>query len=296
MEDIISMNKENSFFEVTPKSWEDAKKLRQCLNGYIFRGHADKTWALKTSIERAVEQHQQDLLNHPIFFESTIIEKFISRAHHYIQSPPSSNEIFEWLSLLQDFGGPTRLLDFTDSFYIAAFFAAELAESDACIWAINEVDLFEAFIEDSHKASRENIDSKKYIEELITGVFHSTDDLVLSVRPSRLNERVAIQKGLFLFPRNLSKSFEENLCSTLGFGFDTLASKNSRKISTKEMLKNLHNPPSVLKINLSHKWNYDVIGDLYTMNIDSASLFPGLDGFARSLRFIVRGDKYVPLG
>lgn len=291
----VTHNKVNSFFEVTPKSWEDAKKLRQYLDDYIFRGHADKIWVLKTSIERVVEQHQQNQ-NNPITFETTILEKFISRAHHYVQSPPGDKEIFEWLSLLQDFGGPTRLLDFTDSFYIAAFFATELAERDACIWAINERDLFEAFITDRHVTAREYYGSKKYTEEVIERGFYTEDDLVLAVRPSRLNERVAIQKGLFLFPRNLSKSFEKNLCSTLGFGFDTLASKNSRKISVKEMLKNLYNPPSILKINLSHKWNYDVISDLYTMNIDSASLFPGLDGFARSLRFVVRGDKYIPFG
>ncbi len=294
MEDV-TFNKVNSFYEVTPKSWEDAKKIRQCLDGYVFRGHADKTWTLKTSLERAVEQHQQDSTN-PLAFETTILGKFISRAHHYVQSPPGNNEIFEWLSLLQDFGGPTRLLDFTDSFYIAAFFATELAERDACIWAINEQDLSSAFFTDSQASAREAYDSTKYVEEVMARQFYNENDLVLAIRPSRLNERIAIQKGLFLFPRNLSNSFEKNLCSTFGFEFDALVSKNSRKTTTKEMLRNLDDSPSVLKINLSHKWNYDVVSDLYSMNIDSASLFPGLDGFARSLRFVVRGDKYKPLG
>lgn len=44
----------------------------------------------------------------------------------------------------------------------------------------------------------------------------------------------------------------------------------------------------VLKINLPRDWNKEIIGNLYQMNIDAASLFPGLDGFARSLKFPVR--------
>ncbi len=31
------------------------------------------------------------------------------------------------------------------------------------------------------------------------------------------------------------------------------------------------------------------------MNIDAASLFPGLDGFARSLNFIIQSNEYTPL-
>jgi hypothetical protein len=38
------------------------------------------------------------------------------------------------------------------------------------------------------------------------------------------------------------------------------------------------------------------IRDLYSMNIDSASLFPGFDGFARSLRYIVRSDEFTGKG
>jgi hypothetical protein len=73
------------------------------LDGYMFRGHADKTWKLKTNIERAGEQHQQNPFN-LYSFEKVIIEKFISRAHQYIQSLPNKDETFEWLSLLQDYG------------------------------------------------------------------------------------------------------------------------------------------------------------------------------------------------
>jgi hypothetical protein len=43
----------------------------------------------------------------------------------------------------------------------------------------------------------------------------------------------------------------------------------------------------VIKINLPSDWHREILLDLDSMNINSVSLFPGLDGFARSLRLFV---------
>jgi hypothetical protein len=109
------------FFELTPESWEIAKQIGRRLNPYSFRGQAEKKWGLETSIERAAKQFiapagtiwEQ---------EKRILYEFKSRAHYLIQSPPDEGDSLEWLALLQHYGGVTRLLDFTRSFYIASFF------------------------------------------------------------------------------------------------------------------------------------------------------------------------------
>ena len=42
------------------------------------------------------------------------------------------------VSTMQHHGAPTRLLDFTYSVYVAAYFALENADSDGCaVWAVN---------------------------------------------------------------------------------------------------------------------------------------------------------------
>lgn len=292
------------FLEIAPKSWEDAKTLRGPLAGFVFRGHADATWPLMTSMERALEQQRRDLTDQA-GYEHLILDKFKSRAHHFIPSAPHNNEIMEWLALIQDYGGPTRLLDFTESFYIASFFAAEMATSDACVWAINRNALYQkeaekgAKFEKAVRARKTYFNSIKLAEFLMEDVLYpDLPDLVLAIQPPRLNERLAIQKGLFLLPCNITKSFERNLCSTFDLPFDTLNSGNSfvippghtRDISmyyTEDCL------PAVVKIKIMKEWNLNAIRDLYSMNIDSASLFPGLDGFARSLRFIVRDTEII---
>jgi len=293
-----------AFYEIKPKSWEDAKRINKCLKQfrqhYIFRGHASNEWHLKSSLERATEKYREnfsDILQD----ENQIIEKFISRAHQYIQSPPQNQEIIEWLSIIQHYGGPTRLLDFTESFYVASFFAIETATGDSCVWAINE-NLAGILINQKNnihlpyrgtRGSAEFITKAiKFAEEII-GSYSTDKNLVVSIIPSRLNERLATQKGRFLFPCNISNSFEKNICATFDFPFETLDTKNAKLIIPQELeniVTDSDDSTAVVKIVLSKDWHREAIRDLYAMNIDAASLFPGLDGFARSLNFVLRED------
>ena len=113
-------------------------------------------------------------------------------------------------------------------------------------------------------------------------------DSVLDVTPNRLNERIAIQQGISLFPCNTKKPFESNLCAALRLPFDSLSSVNANSMQLKQLDENLKYEASVAKINLPRQFHKDAYLDLHRMNIDEASLFPGLDGFARSLKYHLR--------
>lgn len=117
-------------------------------------------------------------------------------------------------------------------------------------------------------------------------------DFVLGVDPPRLNERLAIQNGKFLFPANLENTFEQNLCVSFDVPFDNLRSVNSQAIKFDFFQSHdsayLINNVSIVKINLPSTWHNPIMVDLGSMNIDAASLFPGLDGFARSLQLTVK--------
>jgi hypothetical protein len=83
-----------------------------------------------------------------------------------------------------------------------------------------------------------------------------------------LNPRLAIQQGLFLAAGNLEKSFEQNFAAVQG------ASDANRVLKITIRLNNLDAKKDILR-------------RLHRMNINRATLFPGLDGFAQWLKSLV---------
>ena len=69
--------------------------------------------------------------------------------------------------------------------------------------------------------------------------------------------------------------------------FNDLGTVNSQKVDIKFFQNaDILNNVSLVKINLPRDWHNPIMLDLDLMNINSASLFPGLDGFARSLQLV----------
>jgi hypothetical protein len=290
------------FVELNPSSWEDAKKIRRHLSDWIFRGHGSKDWKLETNIERAVKQFgcSRELIS---IREKMLIHDFQQRAHHYLQSPPDKEDLIEWLALVQHHGGPTRLLDFTESFYIASYFAIEKTTDDASVWAVNARYLWNKIsqkIECDFTSEQTLVEQQeialRYAESFLTDRA-KRQDCVIGVKPMRLNQRMAIQKGIFLFPCNMEISFEENLCKSFELPMNSLNSENSIRMKADEFIADIENHYVVAKINYSKEWHGAVYDDLYSMNIDAASLFPGIDGFAKSLIHHIRvmegSEKYL---
>jgi hypothetical protein len=129
------MGKHTTALTLRINSWHEARILADELSLWVFRGQEDATWSLSTALQRGATGENAKALITKI--EEQIIEEFQRRAHHFLLDPPELTARMEWLALLQHFGGPTRLLDFTRSFYVAAFFAAEKALAECAIWCIN---------------------------------------------------------------------------------------------------------------------------------------------------------------
>jgi hypothetical protein len=104
----------------------------------------DSRWELKTSLERHTPAEMK-----PSDAEIRRLHEFKRRAHTYLQPQhiPAEDNAGEWLALMQHFGAPTRLLDVTESPYVAVYFAIEEAGQgvEACaVWAINRIWCLEA--------------------------------------------------------------------------------------------------------------------------------------------------------
>lgn len=280
------------FVTIRPKSWSEVKAIFDSSPVWVFRGQARAEWPLETTLYREATRVGLFTLTGPHLLgrERFLIEQFQRFAHHYRSDLPPDDDLLAWLALIQHYGGPTRLLDFTASLYIAAFFAVDATDTDAAIWAIN---LSSLEIASYNKLNFFPVGS---VTDILTAnserlFFHESQDppAVLQAEPSRLHERLWIQKGLFLVPTDPDQPFLTNLASSFNrkpTNFSSprvsrwskkLDERAYRDYGEKEFV-------SVIKVVLHRGMHGQILNDLESMNISAATLLPGLDGFARSLR------------
>ena len=94
-----------------------------------------EAWPLDSSLSRYLQIFKMDRRAWPEP-EGRILRVFKRKAHQFLEKPPDPDDDFQWLALMQHHGAPTRLLDFTWSPYVAAFFALERATGDAAVWGL----------------------------------------------------------------------------------------------------------------------------------------------------------------
>ena len=90
--------------------------------GPWFRGHQKADWLLKPKLYRDRNYGQVAEMN----VEDEIREEFIKRAPILCETLPDGSEErteWEWYFIMQHFGTPTRLLDWTEGALIALYFA-----------------------------------------------------------------------------------------------------------------------------------------------------------------------------
>jgi len=112
--------------------WGDFVEWHQALTGrWAFRGQLSSKWNLHSSLDRAVEVTGKgptsSFTTHTdrAVTEDRLLFRFKQQAHRYLQYLPDDEDLISWLALMQHHGVPTRLLDWTRSPYVAAYFAFE---------------------------------------------------------------------------------------------------------------------------------------------------------------------------
>jgi FRG domain len=281
-------------FLQTTCNWDEVKGIVRLLDCWIFRGQEKARWKLKTNIERVAENFDCRGLGIHIQ-EEEILHQFKRRAQHYIPSISKDMGLIDWLSLIQHHGGPTRLLDCTYSLYVASFFALENATEDAAVWCVKPKPIHRAFnppgslLRDMQTSSTSWQDAmNKCFVEGFTNKTGSERYPVVIVEPVRLNERMSIQKGVFLGPLSIERAFEQSLGKALDLESEYFPEFKPTEVSQDKLDAALVENSSLIKVVIKRPSHKDALTDLERMNITSATLFPGLDGYSRSLKFLMR--------
>jgi hypothetical protein len=229
---------------------------------WAFRGQINSRWNLRTAIERT------DFIKLRKGIEAEFVAEFQRGARNYLSKDELPEHLIEWLALMQHHGAPTRLLDFSRSPFIAAYFAYEQCfvrnDIDVAVWAINYIFFKNKALEELQPDFSLDIQENKNLinESLFEKIFYQSNrNLVFPVEPFRMNRRYSLQQSIFVSTGNSSESF----ISQLNFLGDEITK-------------------AVLKIELPSLLQKEVLRDLQRMNLNRVSLFPDLDGYAASLR------------
>ncbi len=241
-----------------------------------FRGQRESDWSLSTSLDRAVKvefsaptasgyyhlDRETEIRN--------LLFRFQQQAHRY-GGVPSEGDLTSWFALMQHYGAPTRLLDWTSSPYVGLYFAAEDEPlnqgGSSAIWAIDlewlEVRANELLQQSGLGSLSE--DSGERADCLNRLLRETEKPIIVRIDPSRVDERIAAQQGFFLCKLLHPAEFSVVLMDMM-------------------MHPELPASPVVRKLEVPASCRIDFLMSLRAMNIHRASLFPGLDGFGRSLR------------
>jgi hypothetical protein len=165
---------------------------------------------------------------------------------------------------MQHHGAPTRLLDLTWSPYVAAFFALERGSPRSAVWAFNAPKINgpdKIVVEGGREVDLRPIGTfmdGSYERDFLKG----TTPFAVIGEPKVMNHRLVAQSGTFLIPGVLDRPVDRILA---GYRTDdTLVAKFEFDTPTLRA---------------------DAMRALYAMNITYATLFPDLDGLARSMAY-----------
>lgn len=138
--------------ELTPEDLDDLYRILNSVSDtqlFVFRGHANKAWPhLVTSLHRALENGATPVEQAKLEADSIAAFRRHGRSLLHNSELAYFDRILDGVTLMQHYGAPTRLLDWTLSPWVAAYFVVSeqaSADQDGVIWAFNQARLVKQY-------------------------------------------------------------------------------------------------------------------------------------------------------
>ena len=264
-----------SIHEVTVHNWDELQsaifdgvwdeKILRYRDNRVYRGMANQKWSLYPSLNRACA--------HDLTLEKQMIRSFKKYGYADLKDIQS---FWQLLALAQQYGLPTRLLDWTYSPLVAAHFATEdqhAYNKDGVIWCVDVEKMnlqLPPALRGLLEAERGNIFSIEMLDK-IGGNFDTLSALsprpfALFFEPASLVNRIANQYALF------------SICSDPAVAINDLS-------DTEGCFKRIVIPAEA-KLEIRDKLDY--------INISERMIYPGLGGISKWItrRYAALGPQY----
>jgi hypothetical protein len=225
---------------------------------YALRGLYDKSFELKTSLIRLGGNYSD--------MEKHLLRNFRKYAG---KDAVTQDLLWNWISLAQHHGLPTRILDWTFSPYVALHFATENTEKfniDGVIWCVNFKRIRD-FLPPSLKADLDREKSLAFTVEMLNArcnkledfdaMKSGSEDFVVFFEPPSLDNRIINQFALHSIMSNSQMLLNDWL--------------------------NIH-PDTYYRIVIPAALKWEIRDKLDQANITERVIFPGLDGLSAWLR------------
>jgi FRG domain-containing protein len=194
---------------------------------------------------------------------------FKTKFHLYDNENIEPESKLAWLAVMQHYGVPTRLLDFTESPYVALYFALEAYQphlkKDFAVFALDYTAIMEISIshirdkDSDFKETRETVHPQqdKIFDNVVDRFAY---DIAWVTEPKKHNKRLDRQGGCFLTSGNRSLRIADVL---------EMSAYKSAQISKYCIESGLY---------------AQIFALLRKMNLTSKGLYGDLDGLARAVR------------
>ena len=249
--------------------------LNELPNCFVYRGQANANWKLESTLERVIGNKWSS--KHAKNFEDHSYNTFCSKYHIYNHAEHIPNSKLSWLSVMQHYGVPTRLIDFTESPYVALYFALEsfnpLDKDDFSIYAIDYTAVMDSSLEYIKGIDDDFIETRESIHGRQDEIFDKVADrfaydILWVTEPLEQNARMDRQFGTFLISGNRGKTVESIIESSI------------------------YNECKIYKIIVSHSLYENVYALLRKVGINAKSIYGDLTGLAKAIKMELQVYTY----
>jgi hypothetical protein len=231
-----------------------------------FRGQQRKHWDLIPTLVR-IGGLRLDRKT-----EDNIREEFATRAPALSRFEPLPTNDWDLYFLMQHYGAPTRLLDWTESPIIALYFAVRDNPGyyDSAVWMLNPYEL-------NRRVSKKS----EVVSPSAQGVSKVDAKRVTPWLRERWSDAKIPEHPLAIFPTHIARRISsQRACFTI---------HGSKKLGFTEFTKGVD--PCLTKVIIPGRSVGNMRLSLERMGIDDTTIFPDLEGLGRSLATSYRDLK-----